>query len=57
MYRMVIARDEERDYPGVTEMRVPHSVALKHPACAHRMGRLLGAVNFPLLMRDVRIDI
>jgi hypothetical protein len=49
--------DEERDYPGVMEMSVPHCIAVKHPACAQGVGRFLGAVNLPLLMRDVIIDI
>jgi hypothetical protein len=56
-YRVELVGDEERDYPGVTEMPVPHCVAAKHPACAHSTGRFLGAVNLPLLMRDVIIDI
>jgi hypothetical protein len=58
-YRMSVVKDEERDYPGVMEMSVPHSVALRYPACANAQcaGRFLGAVNFPLLMRDVIIDI
>jgi hypothetical protein len=49
--------DEERDYPGVMEMPVPHCVAAKHPACAQSVGRLIGAVNLPRLLRDVIIDI
>jgi hypothetical protein len=49
--------EDERDYPGVMEMPVPLCVALKHPACAQGVGRLLGAMNFPMLLRDVIIDI
>jgi hypothetical protein len=58
-YVLEIVGDEERDYPGVMEMSVPLSLALRYPACAYAqcMGRFLGAVNFPLLMRDVIIDI
>ncbi len=56
-YRVERVSDDERDYPGVTEMPVPRCIAAKHPAYAQSTGRLLGAVNLPLLMRDVIIDI
>jgi hypothetical protein len=49
--------EEERDYPGVMEMPVPLCVAAKYPAYAQGVGRFLGAVNLPLLLRDVIIDI
>ncbi len=38
-------------------MPVPHCIALKYQAHAHRMGRFIGAVNLPFLLRDVIIDI
>ena len=38
-------------------MPVPQCVAAKYPAYAQGVGRFLGAVNLPLLMRDVIIDI
>ena len=39
------------------ETPAPHCIAAKYPAYAHGVGRFLGAVNFPLLMRGVTIDV